>query len=106
MGSAWRIEYEGAFYHILSQGNKARVPDCDPDHFWRSLRISKTERDDHDIAVFSIWKTGILSNEKIVRLFGIMYSSISHIVKSVRLRREENRDLEEKLNQDYSLFKI
>jgi len=55
---------------------------------------------------FSVWKTGILTNEKIGRLFGMTYSSISHIVRSVRLRMEENRDLKEKFNQIYSLFKI
>jgi len=39
------------------------------------------ERDDRDLLVFSVWKTDILTNEKIGRLFGITHSSISHIVK-------------------------
>jgi hypothetical protein len=49
---------------------------------------------------------GILTNEKIGRLFGMTYSSITHIVRSVRLRIEENPDLKEKFNQIYSLYKI
>jgi len=39
------------------------------------------ERDDRDLLVFSVWKTDILTNEKIVRLFGMTYFSISHIVR-------------------------
>jgi len=66
----------------------------------------KADRDDRDLLVFSVWKTGILTNEKIGRLFGMTYSSISHIVRSVRLRMEKNRRLKEKFNQIYSLFKI
>ncbi|OPL15438.1 MAG: hypothetical protein AVO38_10630 [delta proteobacterium ML8_D] len=82
-----------------------RILDCDLDHFRRSPRISKAERDDRDLLVFSVWKTGILTNEKIGRLFGMTYSSISHIIRSLRLRMDENRDLKEKFNQVYSLFK-
>jgi hypothetical protein len=53
MGRAWRIEYEGALYHMLSRGNEqkevARILDCNLDCFRRSPRISKTERDDRDL---------------------------------------------------------
>ena len=84
----------------------ARVLDCDLDHFKRSPRISKAERDNRDLLVFSDWKTRLLTNEKIGRLFGMTYSSISHIVRSVKLRMEENCVLKEKFNQIYSLFKI
>ncbi len=48
----------------------ARILDRDLDHFKLSPRISKAERDDRDLLVFSVWKTGILTNEKIGRLFG------------------------------------
>jgi hypothetical protein len=39
------------------------------------------ERDDRDLLVFSVWKTAILTNEKIGRLFGMTYFSISHIAR-------------------------
>jgi hypothetical protein len=67
-------------------------------------RITKAERDDRDLLVFSVWKTGILTNEKIGNLFGMTYSSISHIVKTVRVKIEEDRDLKEKYGKIYSLF--
>ena len=80
--------------------------DCNLDHFRRSARISKAERDDRDLLVYSVWKTGILTNEKIGRLFGMTYSSVSHIVRSIRLRMERDHSLKEKFDHTYSLFKI
>ncbi|MCG7854207.1 MAG: hypothetical protein MIO92_16950 [Methanosarcinaceae archaeon] len=52
-----------------------RILDCDLDCLRRSPRISKAERDDCDLLVFFVWKIGNLTNDKIGRVFGIMYSS-------------------------------
>jgi len=91
---------------VVKLKEAARILDCDLDHFRQVPRITKAERDDRDLLVFSVWKTGLLTNEKIGRLFGMTYSSISHIVKTVRLRMEEERDLKEKFSQIYSQFKM
>ena len=37
MGRAWRIEYEGAFYHVLSRGNEKRDIFFDDDDRWLFL---------------------------------------------------------------------
>jgi hypothetical protein len=71
----------------------ARMLNCDLDHFRQVPRITKSDRDDRDLLVFSVWKACILANEKIGNLFGMTYSSISHIVKKVRSRMEKDRDL-------------
>ena len=84
----------------------AKILDCDLDHFRRVSRITKSERDDRNLLVFSVWKTGRLTNDEIGNLFGMTYSSVSHIVKTVRVKIEEDRDLKEKYGKIYSLFKI
>jgi hypothetical protein len=84
----------------------AKILDCDLDHFRRVSRITKSERDDRDLSVFSVWNAGILTNEKIDNLFGMTYSSVSHIVSSIRPRINQNRELKEKSNQINSLYKM
>jgi putative transposase len=84
----------------------ARMLDCDLDQFRRAPRITKADRDDRDLLVLSVWKTGVLTNEKIGRLFGMTYSSVSHIVRSIKLRMEQDHSLRERSDHIYSLFKI
>jgi REP-associated tyrosine transposase len=84
----------------------AKILDCDLDHFRRVSRITKSERDDRNLLVFSIWKTGILTNDEIGNLFGMTYSSVSHIVKTVRLKIEKDQDLKEEYGKICSLFRI
>jgi REP-associated tyrosine transposase len=94
------------FDPVVRLKEAAKILDCDLDHFRRVSRITKSERDDRDLLVFSVWKTGILTNEKIGNLFGMTYSSISHIVKKARSRMAKDGNLEVKYSKIYSLFKI
>ena len=82
----------------------ARMLDCDLDHFRRVPRITKADRDDRDLLVLSVWKTGVLTNDKIGRLFGMTYSSVSHIVRSIRLRMEQDHSLKERFDHIYSFI--
>lgn len=72
----------------------------------RMPRITKADRDNRDLLVLSIWKTGLLTNDGIGRLFGMTYSSVSHIVKSIKLKMAQDPTIEERFNHIYSLFKI
>jgi len=83
-----------------------RMLNCDLDHFRQVPRITKSDKDNRDLLIFSVWKTGLLTNEEIGRLFGMTYSSVSHIVSSIRLRIKESRELKEKSNQINSLYKM
>ena len=74
--------------------------------FQQSRRIPKSVKANRDLLVYCIWKTGILTNEKIGELFGVSYSSISHIVKSVKSELETNEEFLEKFMKIYSLFKM
>jgi len=69
-------------------------------------RISKADKDNRDLLVLSVWKTGMMSNDEIGNLFGVTYSSISHIVKTIRIRLKEEDNLKERFNRIYSQFKI
>jgi hypothetical protein len=83
MDRACRIESEGALYHVMSRGNECNdifLEDKDRKEFLKALG-------------------------EIGDLFGITYSSVSHSVKSTRLKLEKNGQLKNKFNRIYSLFK-
>jgi len=84
----------------------AEILDVDMLLFQQSRRIPKSVKANRDLLVYCIWKTGILTNEKIGELFGVSYSSISHIVKSVKSELETNEEFLEKFMKIYSLFKM
>ena len=83
----------------------AQIIDCDLTHYKESRRISKSDKNDRDLLVFFVWKTGLLTNEAIGHLFGVTYSSISHIVKSMKSILKKDRRLNEKFDRLYSQFK-
>ena len=72
----------------------------------RSARISPAFRNDRDLLVYFMWNTGILTNEEIGQLFGLTYSSISHIVRKVKHRLEYKTEWRGKIERLYSQFKI
>ena len=84
----------------------AKILNCDIRRFQQSSRISSSDKEDRDILVYALWKTGILTNEKIGQLFGVTSSSISHSVRALSLKLKKDRQSRDKLDQVYSLFKI
>jgi hypothetical protein len=79
---------------------------CDVKHFVHAKRLSGGEKEIRDMLLYGIWKTGQLKNEQIGDLFGLSYSGVSHAVKSVKLKLSKSRQLQIKLDQLYSLFKL
>ena len=77
MDRAWRIEYEGGLYDVLSLGNE------------------------RDLLVYLVRKICILSNEKTEHLFGLSYLAISHIVSSMRTIKQKDSSLQVKYNNIY-----
>ena len=78
--------------------------DVDMLFFKQSRRIPKSVKANRDLLVYCLWKSGILTNTKIGELFGVSYSSISHIVTSVQSVLERNKEYREKFMKTYSLF--
>ncbi len=91
---------------IAQLKKSARLLDCDLDQLKQMPRISKADKDNRDLLVLSVWKTGMMTNDEIGKLFGTTYSSVSHIVKTIRIRMKEELNLKERFNRIYSQFKI
>jgi REP element-mobilizing transposase RayT len=84
----------------------AKILNCDIRRFQQSSRISSSDKVDRDILIYALWKTGMLTNEKIGGLFGVTSSSISHSVRALSLKLKKDRQSRDKLEHVYSLFKI
>ena len=91
---------------IAQLKKSARLLDCDLDQLNQMPRISKADKDNRDLLVLSVWKTGMMTNDEIGNIFGMTYSSVSHIVKTIRIRMKEEHNLKERFNRIYSQFKI
>jgi len=67
MARPWRIEYEGALYHVFSRGNNQQdifVTDDDRNVFLDTLgQMSK--RFDIDILLYLLWQEGKYTNLQI-----------------------------------------
>jgi len=79
---------------------------CDPMKFKQSKRLSSREKEDRDLLFFLIWNTGRFTNRKIGDLFDLTYSSVSHSIKSVKLRIKEDQVFQKKIETINSQIKI
>jgi REP element-mobilizing transposase RayT len=84
----------------------AKILDCDLKRLQRAPRISAQDKDNRDLLIYVLWKTGMMTNEEIGSLFSVTYSSVSHSVKAVRLKLEKDHRLRDRCSRIYSLFKI
>jgi hypothetical protein len=53
-------------------------------------------KNDRDLPVYAVWKTCMLPNEEIGRIFGMSYSAIRHILGFMQNRIEEEPGLQAK----------
>jgi len=78
---------------------------CDLKAMKAAGRVSAQDKENRDLLISMLWKTGTVTNSIIGDQFGITYSSVSHSVKSMRLKLKTNRQLKKKFDSVYSLFK-
>ena len=90
---------------LSSLKQAAEILKCDFKSLQQASRVSTTDKENRDLLIYAAWKAGRLTNAKIGELFGVTYSSVSHSVKSVKLKLENDPKLGKKLNGIYSLFK-
>ena len=83
----------------------SRKLNCDLKAIKAANRVSGQDKENRDLLIYVLWKTGSVTNSIIGELIGTTYSSVSHSVKSTRLKLEKNRQLKKKFNSIYSLFK-
>jgi len=79
---------------------------CDVDHFKHTKRLSGAKKEIRDLLLYGIWRSGQFKNEQIGNLFGMSYSGVSHVVRSVKLKGAKSRQLQTKFDQLNSLFKL
>lgn len=94
MARQWRIEFEGALYHILSRGNQQQ------DIFLED------EKDNRDLLIYFLWEIGMYTNREIGKLLGLTYSSISRRVSITKGRLNNKRQLNKNYQNHKSLIKV
>jgi hypothetical protein len=95
----WRIEYEGALYHLLSCGNAGNAIFVDDKDRGRFLDAAGEMSQRFDIDIFAYVLMDNITTW--IKLFGV-----SHAVKSAKLKLTNSRQLQIKFNQLYSPFKL
>ena len=79
---------------------------CNLEAFRESLRISETDKADRDLMIYVLWNTGRFTNQKVAKLFGLSYSSVSRRVSIVRNRLREDKIFKAKLDRLNALIKM
>jgi putative transposase len=79
---------------------------CDTMKFKQSKRLSSLEKEDRDLLFFLIWSTGRFTNQKIGDLFDLTYSSVSHSIKLVKSRINEDQIFQKKIETINSQIKM
>ena len=115
MSRAWRIEYEGALYHLLSRGSGRSdifIGEKDLSRFLEAVGemsqrfaidiFAYVLKDNHYHLLVRIWRAnlqkamqwfGTIYSQrfKINNLFGLSYSGVIHSVKSAKLKLAESQ---------------
>jgi len=54
--------------------------------------------------IYLLWQTGGYNNDQIGRLFGVSYSAVSHAVRSLKSKLQDNHELLTTFNKINSQF--
>jgi DNA-binding MarR family transcriptional regulator len=106
MARPWRIEYEGALYHVFSRGNNRyhsllRTQKANlsrnmqrfgttygkmfiMDSLRNSPRVSESDKLNRDILLYLLWQEGKYTNIQIGNLLGLTHSAVSRRVTIIR----------------------
>jgi putative transposase len=89
---------------LLEQG--AKLLACDVEKLKNVQRLYGKDKENRDLLVYLLWERGVNTNEEIGSLFGITYSSVSHIVNDLKSQIGGSKELKEKykiLNSQYKM---
>ena len=116
MARPWRIQYEGAYYHVLSRGNEGRhifFDDGDQKLFLRTLGET-SDRFKIDVFAFVLMsnhyhlllRTNLANLSRAMQWLGLTYSAVSHIVKDMRVRINNDPKLGSRVKRVNSQHKM
>lgn len=69
-------------------------------------RLRGGEKEDRDLAVYALWERGAFRNDDIGRAFGVSYSAVSHIVRNVKERMNNDPQFRRRVQKINSQFKM
>ena len=78
-----------------------KVGDYVPGH-----RVWGEKKEDRDLVVYALWEKGLFKNVEIGHVFGLTYSAVSHIVKDMRVRINNDPKLGSRVKRVNSQFKM
>ncbi len=87
-------------------GKAQRILKCDVRGFRQAGRLRGNQKDNRDLLVYFMWRSGRLTNKQIGQLFGMSYSAVSHAVKTLTARLRDNPELMRKFDKLNSQFKL
>lgn len=80
--------------------------DCNTRCFVMAGRVRGAQKEQRDIALYLLWRSGRFSNAEIGEIFGISYSAVSHAIRRVKTRMEKNPRILEAFKRINSQFKL
>lgn len=72
----------------------------------KARKIGSDDKDNRDLLIYLLWRTGSLSNAAIGVHFGLTYSAVSRRAKLMEARISKDEDLTKKYNELTSISKI
>ena len=101
MARPWRIEYEGALYHVFSRGNNQQDIFVTDDDRYLFLDTIGQMSERFDILIYLLWEEGKYTNKQIGILLGLTHSAVSRRVAITRKKIE----LEQSMNKRIIIIK-
>lgn len=83
-----------------------RLLNCDTQRFVQKERVKGVDKENRDLLIYLLWKAGGLSNAQIGQVFGISYSAVSHAVRSLKSKMQQDANIAAKFKQLNSQFKL
>jgi chromosomal replication initiation ATPase DnaA len=82
------------------------IKNCDMQSFVQTERVKGVDKEKRDLLIYLLWNAGGLSNAQIGHLFGISYSAVSHAVRSIKRKMQQDGNIMAKFKQLNSQFKL
>jgi chromosomal replication initiation ATPase DnaA len=84
----------------------AKVVQIDLDKCVQTKRLRGIDKHKRDLLVYLLWNKGLMTNEKLGRVFNISYSAISHSVRVFKEKMINDKKVKnqfDKINSQFTL---
>jgi len=84
----------------------AKIVQIDIDKCIQAKRLHGIDKYKRDLIVYFLWNKGLMTNEKLGRLFNMSYSAISHSVKIFKEKMKNDKKVKNQFEEINSQFKL